>query len=407
MRARSYRAAAVACVAVALAALSLSGCASARPIATHPTATRPPATATPTLAWRPIALPPGAIVYSQANTSRYATFTISPVDAHNLWFCVPRVAGGFAIWATADAGVSWRQVSIFAPSAPEQPSCDLIADQLDARILVARATWGSGEAGTLRAASYLSSDSGATWRALPGDTLITAIASANGVNYTILQDTANPAAQPGIAISTDGLRTWRAVRPADLAPNDGFFQFWLQPTTHELLAASYQNTLWRSDDRGATWARVSTPDLQVSLGAWIGSQQRWLLCGGTQATPPQLMCGTDTGAPWTPQPTFTYTLACAHCGKNGAPYSVTDTCWPSDIAADGALVAACLANGSQPNFGQFDAAKYVLYRLAPGATTWATLGAAPGPWLTVAATGPLWCWNAQQGVLSQATLPAL
>jgi hypothetical protein len=75
---------------------------------------------------------------------------------------------------------------------------------------------------------------------------------------------------------------------------------------------------------------------------------------------------------------------------------------PTTIAADGSLLADCPTSGTAPSWA--GSAAFTLYRLAPGAISWATLGAVPGPWLALSATGQLWCWSAQEGRLSVTSL---
>lgn len=362
------------------------------------------ATSHPALGWRTVTMPSSVILASEAHQQDGAALAVSPMDGQDAWLCVPASAGSFAIWATYDAGVSWRQVGSFTPRTPLPTTCALQPDQLDSSTLAAGLSWGAGADGSLRNASWLSTDSGATWHAVPGEYAASDIATRAGVTYAILEDS-NPFGQsepPGIAISTDGLRTWRIVRPDGSAPGHIIFQVWLNPTMPELLAASEDNSLWHSSDGGARWTRVSAPDTQITLGAWIATQHHWLLCGGNPVSQGQMLCSTDLGANWIPRPVLLDTYTCSNCGKWGAPSGGTQGCGSISIAPDGALLAVCPPNGSVPSPTNF-----TLYRLGPGSSTWTTLGAIPSCGLTVPVVGPLWCWNAQTGTEYTATLPTL
>ena len=382
-------------------ALVLVGCAGVPPASRSSRGAISSATPWPTVAWRAVTPPQGIALASFVHQPGGATFAISPADGHDAWLCAPTTPGSFAIWATADAGATWRQVGTLAPSTPMPPSCTLTPDNLDPSTLAAVLSWGAGADGTLRAASWLSNDDGASWHAVPGHTLAVELATHAGITYSILHDSAPGSGNTasGIAYSTDGLRTWRITGPIGLMASDSLLQFWLSPTGRDLLAASYDNTLWHSGDGGATWARVTTPAMQISLGMWIASPPHWLLCGFTQ-TAFEISCSADFGTTWTPHPELANTYTCASCGKWGAPSGGTDHCVTVSIAPDSALLAACPPNGTVPG-----PANFALYRLAPGSAAWTMLGAAPGPWLTAPATGPLWCWNANTGMLVTTAMP--
>lgn len=400
----TIRATGFVCSMLIAAALLLAACGGAG--AASPASRRGARTAspTPTITWRTVTPPPG-IELAHGEVPGNAMLAISPVDGHDAWFCVSTAtASTFAIWATTDAGTSWRQVGTLVAVTPEAPSCNLRPDDLDPRTLIAGMGWGCGECGTLAGASYLSSDGGATWHRVPGEMGVGETATSNGITYALLSDTSGGyggSPSPSMAFSTDGLRTWRLSGPYGLAPHDGFFTFWRNPTSSEVLAATLDSTLWRSPDAGATWARVNTPATQISLGVWIAAAPaHWLLCGGGPANSAELLCSADLGASWTPRTLYADTYTCSNCGKWGAPSGGTEPCATNVLTPTGALLAVCPPNGTVPTPTNF-----ALYRLAPNATTWTALGAAPGPWLTVPATGPVWCSNGQQGTLAITLAP--
>ena len=393
--------------------LALAGCDAtgrATPSAAHATATTTTATGQPrptiisgqALTWRQVALPSGVDLTSGAS------YAISPVDGNIAWLCAPASASDFAFWTTSDAGSTWRQVSTLAP-ATAQParSCTLVADQADAHTLVVVFSWGSGADSSLRSMSYISVDGGVHWQALPGDIQTMEVATAGATTYAILTDTAaSPTAQQsGLVASGDGLRSWHAIRPGSLG-QDSFYHFWLDPASGTLLAATYQHTLWRTADMGASWSQVSTPDRQTPLGAWLPRQARFQVCNWSVPPDVDIRCSTDLGANWRAVPTLTYTLQCATCNKGGTALSDTEPCFPDAIASDGSLLADCPTSGTVHNLGAPDALPSTVYRLPLGASAWVSLGATPGRWLSVPATGPIWSLNAQLGQLAVTTLPA-
>jgi len=243
--------------------------------------------------------------------------------------------------------------------------------------------------------SLISTDSGAYWRRLPGDMQIMQLATVSGKTYAIINNTDNTTAaqQPdGFVVSTDGLRSWRAERPAHLADRDPFFEFWLGATANGLLAATYENTLWRSGDGGATWSRIPTPNQQTDLAAWLPQTGQWMFCGWVMAN---ATCSADLGVSWQQKPALSATTSCASCGKGGASYSDTQPCYPNAITSDGSLLAWCLDG--------------TLHRLAPNAQSWEQYRSAPG----MAIHGPptvigdqIWLFGAAPGTLYVATLPA-
>jgi hypothetical protein len=374
-------------------ALLLTACGGTPRAAARPSPTAPEGTK---LAWRQVPLPAGADLQYDGG------FAASPVDGRDAWVCAPASANGFTIWATQDAGASWQHAGTFAPATLEPArSCTLVADEVDPRSLVAVFSWGAGADGTLRAISYVSTDGGAQWRRLQGEVQTMEIGSVGGKTYAILADTsAGPSAQPPpeLVVSTDGLRSWRVIRPAGLGSRDGFFRFSISPSTGELMSVTSQNTLWRTADAGASWSQVA-PTMQLGLPTWLSQQGHWLVCWGTGAPTSPFRCSMDLGQTWVLRPIFDYTIHCDTCGKGGSSYTDTEPCLPDVIAPDGSLLAVCPTSGNAPNQGAFTA-----YRLAPGAPEWSSLGSAPATGITVPATGPIWCLDTQ-GTVAVATLP--
>jgi hypothetical protein len=243
--------------------------------------------------------------------------TVSPVDGHDAWYCLPGSAGSFTIQATRDAGATWQRAGTFTAATPEPASCTLVADQISAHGLMADLSWGCGECGTLRAMALYSADGGLHWRRLAGYLGLQEVASFSGGAAAILNATAaNPSSNAiNLVISSDGFQTWRSIRPAALATGDSFFRFWLAPDGSTLIAASYNKTLWRTNDLGAHWTQIATPAEQTSLGVWLSGSDSTYLCGWTgDNTSMLIQCSKDVGAHWTLAEALTSTSACSKCG---------------------------------------------------------------------------------------------
>jgi hypothetical protein len=342
--------------------------------------------ATPSLAWQKRSLP-----------DSNAAWTISPIDGQHEWACapIPGTFSGFTVWESQDGAVTWSKVGGFSPKTPEAPtSCGLNADQRSLSTLVAEVSWGAGADNTLRSLSLISTDSGATWRQLPGDVAISNESTIGDKIFAILDDTAHNMSEGTIqlVVSADGMRTWRLLRPALLSSSDGFFNFQIGPTPNEIIGETYRNTLWRSTDSGANWTRIPTPDQQTDLALWLAQSNRWMFCGWAGGALLATACSTDLGKTWPQKPMLNATLSCANCGKGGTPYTTTQSCFPSAITSDGALVAFCIDS--------------TVHLLAPNAQQWATLGTAPLPGPALLVGNQLWCFDPQEKLFWMATLPA-
>ncbi|HEX8032517.1 MAG TPA: hypothetical protein VF510_01655 [Ktedonobacterales bacterium] len=361
--------------ALALTALLLTGCASL----THATTASPTrqSTSKAGLTWQQVTPPQGFSL-------KQATITVSPVDGHDAWVCVPATTGSFTIWATKDAGASWQQISRLTPATPEPArTCNLVADQYDTQSLVAVFSWGAGEDGSLRSMSYFSSDGGAHMRALEGKMQTLEVGNASGATFAIMLDTdTTRGLQLAVIIGDSALLKWRAISPPGLAPNDGIANFWTHLPDGTLFVATAQNAFWRSADGGTKWTRVSTVPGHVTLGAWLPRQGRWMFCAS--AADFHVACSADDGASWHPLPALDAAQQC--------PVTI--------LSPDGSALASCPAGGSGTG-----ATSFTLYRLALGAASWSIVGTAPSDSITMTATGQKWAINGQAGTISVADMP--
>ncbi len=391
--------------------------------AISPTSTVTPArTSTPAatrLTWSQRTLPPGV---SLAQNS--VGFAMAPATGQNGWVCSLGSDGKVAIWETTDQARSWRIVSHLTP--PVTPSqingCYLVPDRVSATTLALGLSWGSGEAGTLRMASYISADGGQRWSKLAGYLATPALATVGQRTYVIMSYSQSGLVPPTrLMVSDDGFRTWRDVTPRGaLTP---FVFLWPDPVTGSLviLGMSSQggDVLWRSDDSGAAWSNITfTNNVHAEYGNWLPAAHHWRICGAIQnATDGQTLCTDDLGKTWSAYSAMTALVTCGDCNKDkgGAPIVTQDTCYPqSAIALDGSLLALCQSAGTVT---REQAPKVNVFRLAPGATAWQSLGPSPTSdtarvigGLSVtgdssSSAGALWYIDPTANVLAVATLP--
>lgn len=340
--------------------------------------------ATPALVWQKRLLPPNA-----------AGWAISPVNGRDVWACAPDQGDNFTIWASHDAAATWAKVGHLAPATPQPTTaCSLVADQHATKMLIAVISWGAGANDTLRAISLLSTDGGVTWRKMPSEAVVSDLATIAGKTYAILYDTSAPTIDESsvqLVVSADGLHTWRRLRPAQLVTTDSFFDFRLGPQPGELMGATYQDSLWRTVNDGASWSRISAPTDQINLFRWLPQVGYWMLCTGT-GSPPTATCSVDLGKTWQRAPLLSATTVCAECSKTGKPVSETQPCVPGAITNNGSLVTICIDGTA--------------HLLAPHAQTWTPLGPSPAGGFSILADSQLWCWDSAQYVFFTATLPA-
>ncbi len=372
---------------------------------TLPTATSTPV---PHLAFRPITLPPGFHVQKESiapSPMDEQNLAVSPVNGKDAWACVAVGAGAFQIWATTDEGATWHAAGLLRPSTPAPPVlCGMIADQRDTQAAVfgVEWPWGSGAASYAYSTSFYTRDGGAHWRQLPGWTRVFSVDTDGANSYALIAAVTPPLAQlqqqqqqsallegvspprfsaPGfgpfspddakLVVSSDGLQTWRDLHPGGVNTGDPLLRFWHGPTSGDLFVATVSGVFWHSSDGGVNWAQSvtqDTPDMQNSLGMWLASRKAWMFCGWQSQPPLAIMCSMDTGNTWRPTPAF------------------MSPCSPFALEADGSVLAAC-----QFQSGDRAPAPIMMYRLAPGATSWATLGPVPSTPQIVSANDIMWC----------------
>jgi hypothetical protein len=218
-----------------------------------------------------------------------------------------------------------------------------------------------------------------------------------------------------LAVSHDGLRTWKPIDMSLAGPADVHYlpqQFWIDPSHGGLLLEAWDQVagalaLWHSEDSGAHWRPFGQAPASVSGGA-TGSGgfvvqppaagQPWTVClsayDATGEGANSLACTTDGGASWAARSALNVAAdATPVPGKGPGPsigaaevFALTD---------DSALLALT-GPSVHANGGSFPD---TLYRLAAGAVQWQSLGLVPQVSLFYApapGNGSLWALPAPQ-----------
>ncbi len=338
-----------------------------------PTATVAPATtATPAskLVWAERTSPPGLTL-----TDGGLSYAFSPANDQDAWICAQGADGAFTIWATTDQARSWHVAGQFTQrltTTTPLSGCALTPDSVNPHVLALSFSWGCGACGTYRSGSYISGDGGATWRAMPGETGIASLATIGARTYALASGASS------LLLSDDGLASWRAVGPS--MARTSFFYLWPNLRTGALLLGDGSNHLWRTENGGASWTEITlSRNIQTNEGegAWLPSLGAWRICGQEQVSDPAsapIQCTTDLGKTWTTQPYLNQIVTCENCGKDGGSLVSQQGCYPMAMTPDGSMYSWCqptatVTQGLTPAWN--------LYRLAPNATQWESLGAPP------------------------------
>ncbi|HET9109233.1 MAG TPA: hypothetical protein VFN78_00270 [Ktedonobacterales bacterium] len=392
--------------------LALAGCESPGPLPGVVSKTASPhTTITPKAAldWRHATLPTPFVIGT-------AGIAISPANGSVAWFCAPATGTqGYQVWRTNDLGATWVKAG-YLTLAPAHAimGCSLAANQSDPNAVAVNFNWGNANApvnapqGTQ---SNYSIDGGATWTTLPQDIWVDQVVSAGATTYAEIADTSQRS-QTSLITSTDHLASWNTVSAPGQDNTHPDFQFWAASTPGELLWANMNAGGAVYTDyagSGGVWNAITPPtkseSLQVTLAVWQSAQATgfqangWLICGYIQEAGVQNgavnVCTHDRGTTWTTFPPLKNTWECAHCGQGGGANSGDNPCLASAISASGALYAVC---GNDPQDSGEASTPWAVSRVAPGSSTWTTLGQAPCQQITTTSTGQAWCLAAEKGV---------
>ncbi len=211
---------------------------------------------------------------SPGNSIGGATHTVvaHPTDPDVLY--IGTVNGG--IWKTSnatDALPIWEPQTDFLDSLSIGAMAFDPTDASGQTLVAATARYSSfGGVGGDRGAIYLTTDGGVTWSD-PGSIGLTA-ENLSGIairGNTIVATSS--AFGGGIFRSTDGGATFSTIADADFSDNDNFSDLVEDPTDpNRLYAANTGQTgaggpggIYRSDDTGATWSKITGPGIDVVM----------------------------------------------------------------------------------------------------------------------------------------------
>jgi hypothetical protein len=266
------------------------------------------------------------------------------------------------------------------PVAGEADSCEVRADQLDARRAIVLLFNSKPSDHCCGAGSYIyyrTADGGATWTPIdiPADNtpLIAEVATQGGVTYALAATLSHSRCgdcYASLSISQDGMLTWNRIDAGVFGYDTKRFiaRFWIG-ATGELLAQITNNAgvttdeLWRSGDQGAHWTQIALGKSGRVIDFIVAEDQGpqfWRACAiyealGDYTHPPvqQISCTLDGGATWLDTG-----------GENNYHMDVFAQ------ASDGAVLAVT------PSPFHGEVAK-TLVRVAPGQSAWESLGALP------------------------------
>lgn len=286
------------------------------------------------LSWLGVSSGNGAVAYTCSQQGSAPGAPINPVETLR----------------TNNAGVTWSRVADI--NQPWDGCMSVIVDDLNPQI----ALLGGG------VVSAYTVDGGQTWHvsATSSNAYIKKLASVGSRTYAVQ----GGAQGDTLLLSQDGLASWRDIT----GPMRGqaISGFWANPVTGALLTvtapanyAASALTLWLSSDGGATWNHRTAPfdsggmgDIPLTVRAPGGSSS-WQMClNGGFGSQSSISCSTDSGAHWSALPDL------YDAGLRGHGVEA--------IADDGAVLALGISDTD-----------WRLYRLAPGAARWQSLGSLP------------------------------
>lgn len=415
---------------VGLCALILAGCAGFGPSGTTggaptPTITRAPnapnavpGTATPisapTLDWRTVHLPAGVNIATAAPAASPATaaLAVSPVNGRVAWLCAPAANGIYVIWRTQDEAATWRQIAALQPQTQlPVTGCLPMAGQGDADTLAVNFLWGvESPVGDSPhgLAGYFTADSGAHWTRTPNNQLLQQVTTIGATTYALTIDLTSANSNYSLVASVDHLASWRVIASPLGRPTPNV-EVWFSANPSELIWDGMNSgQVYHSSDGGDHWARIPAPaglSIQPTAAAWRGQQAGWLVCAYANipaATPgppgTRMQCSADLGKTWTVIPNLTDTWSCGHCADGGGPASGSNACIPSVMSNAGALYALC-GHDPQDTVSTTPQPPLTLSVMAPGATSWTTIGQAPcifGTQPILTQTGQVWLLQPSQ-----------
>jgi hypothetical protein len=160
----------------------------------------------PTLAWQKAALPAGfGMLFHDEDIG------VAPSDGEIAYACTdqsPQGSSSPRVVVTHDGGASWAPAGAIQAWAG---GCGkAVVDALVSSTAIVEEGFGPGTP------AALTTNGGASWRLMAASTApIMSLATAGGATYAIRQVDADNGSSSSLSVSTDGLRTWRALLGPD------------------------------------------------------------------------------------------------------------------------------------------------------------------------------------------------
>lgn len=285
--------------------------------------------------WKAVALPPNF------GFAYHVSWLGVSMGNGNVAYSCSQTSGAVETVKTTNAGQTWSRVADI--NQPWDGCMNVTVDSLNPRIAL------------LNESAY-TLDGGWTWHvgATSSTWYARTLATVGSRTYALRTSGQNDA----LSVSLDGLASWQDIT----GPMRGqsIVGFWANPITGALLAETMTvtfpavPTLWLSSDDGVHWSHVAVPysGADTIVVQTPKNSPLWTFCMNLGGAPGAIACSADSGAHWRDLPPL------ADTGLRG--YGIVA------IADDGAALA----------LGTSDT-EWRLYRLAPGAPRWQSLGATP------------------------------
>lgn len=248
---------------------------------------------------------------------------IAPSASSTAYVCTHDPAGstGIAdIWLTTDRGKKWDETSTLTPH-ESITTCGVTVDQTQPSTIVAQ-TWhevhdGCMDCGDGDYRMNVSQDDGKTWAALHGPfDILSDLATLGDATYALFAP--HPVdlqmLKTEFAISTDGMRTWKALDASFVAGGRYVTAFWVNPTTSSILVevgdgGFSTDEFYASMDGGQSWHSLRLPNQgEYFVQPSSPTQTAWHICievllptsqTNLSPYPARVTCTLDGGRTWT------------------------------------------------------------------------------------------------------------